>query len=148
MFDTLLQNLSYGGLFLISFISATLYPLASEAFVVGFVVADFSPFWVLFIASLGNTLGSLSTYALAFFGKSLILEKYFSKPLQKLSKMNANFKKFGCFYAFLSFLPLVGDIFVLGLGLSKYSFLKATFFIALGKIFRYLVLIFSALYFA
>ncbi len=143
----MLESLSYGGLFLVSFISATLYPLASEAFVVGFLLKDFNPLLVLVSASAGNALGSLSTYALARFGESFILEKYFKKSLQKLAKMNANIERYGAIYAFLTFLPVVGDIFALALGLGKYPFFKAAFFITLGKTCRYIVLIYFTLYF-
>lgn len=142
----MLDNLSYLTLFAVSFVSATLYPMASEAFVVGFVLADFSPFAIFVVATLGNTLGALSTYALAFLGKNFILERHFAKNLAKLQKYDLNFKRFGAVFAFLSFLPVVGDIFVLGLGLSKYPFLRALFFITLGKAFRYGVLIYSVFY--
>ena len=143
----MLENLSYLMLFATSFVSATLYPMASEAFVVGFVLADFSPLAVFAVATCGNALGALSTYALAFLGKNLILKKHFAKSLAKLEKYDLNFKRFGAVFAFLSFLPVVGDIFVLGLGLSKYPFLRALFFITLGKAFRYGVLIYITLYF-
>ncbi|MFQ6342466.1 YqaA family protein [Campylobacter sp. VTCC 70190] len=142
MFDFLYDNISYLGLFIVCFLSSTLLPLASEAFVLGFVKLDFNPKLVLLIASLGNTLGSLSTYALAYLGKEKILEKYFSKSLKKLENFSINFAKFGSFFAFLSFLPLIGDIFALGLGFAKYSFVKTAIFIALGKVIRYYVLIF------
>ena len=144
MFDFLLQNFSYPVLFLVSFLSSTLLPLASEAFVLGFVKLDFNVYFVLFIASFGNVLGSLSTYALAYFGKEKILKKYFQKALKKLEKLDMNFKKFGAFFAFLSFLPLIGDIFVLGLGFAKYNFYKTALFIALGKLSRYTFIIFLA----
>ncbi|EDO9225938.1 DedA family protein, partial [Campylobacter coli] len=114
MFDFLYNDISYLGLFIVCFLSSTLLPLASEAFVVAFIKLDFNAHLVLFIATLGNTLGSLSTYALAYLGKEKILEKYFSKSLKKLDKFNANFTKFGSLYAFLTFLPLIGDIFALG----------------------------------
>lgn len=141
-----MSDFSYLGLFAVSFISATLYPMASEAFVVGFVLGDFSPFAVFVVATCGNTLGALSTYLLAFLGENFILERYFSQSLVKLQKYSFNFKKFGAVFAFLSFLPVLGDIFVLGLGLSKYPFIKALIFITLGKAFRYGVLIYFALY--
>ncbi|ECP9119291.1 DedA family protein, partial [Campylobacter jejuni] len=86
----------------------------------------------------------LSTYALAYFGKEKILEKYFSKSLKKLENFNANFAKFGSIFAFFTFLPLVGDLFALGLGFAKYSFLKTIFFILLGKLSRYTFIIFIA----
>lgn len=141
------ENLSYLTLFAVSFISATLYPMASEAFVVGFVLGEFSPLAVFVVATCGNALGALSTYVLAFLGKNLILKRHFSASLAKLQKYDLNFKRFGAIFAFLSFLPVFGDIFVLGLGLSKYPFLKALFFITLGKAFRYGVLIVLYLYF-
>ncbi|HDZ5010459.1 TPA: DedA family protein [Campylobacter jejuni] len=144
MFDLLYSNISYLGLFIVCFLSSTLLPLASEAFVLGFIKLDFNPHLVLIIATLGNTLGSLSTYTLAYFGKEKILEKYFRKSLKKLENFNANFVKFGSVFAFLSFLPLIGDLFVLGLGFTKYSFLKTIFFILLGKLSRYAFIIFIA----
>ncbi|EFN2927749.1 DedA family protein, partial [Campylobacter lari] len=51
---------------------------------------------------------------------------------------------FGSLYAFFTFLPIVGDLFALGLGFAKYSFLKASIFIALGKLSRYIFVIFMA----
>ncbi len=144
MLESLMQNFTYPMLFLICFLSSTLLPLASEAFVLAFVKFDFNPTLVLIVATIGNTLGSLSTYALAYFGKEKILEKYFSKSLKKLENFNVNFKKWGCIFAFLTFLPLIGDIFALGLGFAKYPFLKSAFFIALGKSSRYAFIIFIA----
>ncbi|ECP9537361.1 DedA family protein [Campylobacter jejuni] len=140
MFDFLYNDISYLGLFMVCFLSSTLLPLASEAFVLGFIKLDFNPNLVLIVA----TLGSLSTYALAYFGKEKILEKYFSKSLKKLENFNANFAKFGSIFAFFTFLPLVGDLFALGLGFAKYSFLKTIFFILLGKLSRYTFIIFIA----
>lgn len=122
------ENLSYLTLFAVSFISATLYPMASEAFVVGFVLGEFSPLAVFVVATCGNALGALSTYALAFLGKNLILKRHFAASLAKIQKYDLNFKRFGAVFAFLSFLPVFGDLFVLGLGLSKYPFYKALFF--------------------
>ncbi|MBX1389672.1 DedA family protein [Campylobacter jejuni] len=144
MFDFLYNDISYLGLFIVCFLSSTLLPLASEAFVLGFIKLDFNPNLALIVATLGNTLGSLSTYGLAYLGKQKILEKYFSKSLKKLENFNANFAKFGSIFAFFTFLPLVGDLFALGLGFAKYSFLKTIFFILLGKLSRYAFIIFIA----
>lgn len=138
------ETLSYPMLFLASFLSSTLLPLASEAFVLAFIKFNFNPYLVLFIATLGNTLGSLSTYTLAFLGKQKILEKYFSNSLKKLEKLSINFNRFGAIFSFLSFLPIVGDIFVLGLGFAKYSLIRAIIFITIGKLSRYIFIIFIA----
>ncbi len=88
---------------MVCFLSSTLLPLASEAFVLGFIKLDFNPNLVLIVATLGNTLGSLSTYALAYFGKEKILEKYFSKSLKKLENFNANLLNLEVYLLFLLF---------------------------------------------
>lgn len=136
----LLNTLSYPTLFLVCLLSSTLLPLASELFVLSFLNFDFNPFLVLFTSTLANSLGSITTYLLAFLGKKEILERYFKNSLKKISKVDKNFNHFGAFYAFFSFLPLFGDIFVLGLGFAKYSLLKTCIFIGLGKFVRYFCL--------
>ncbi|WP_297193059.1 DedA family protein [uncultured Campylobacter sp.] len=138
----MLENFSLFALALVCFISASIYPLASEAFVVAFVINGFDKNLVFLIASIFNTLGALSTYILGLFASKFILEKYFSKSIYKIRHSKINFKKYGLFFAFFSFLPIIGDLFVLALALNKYPFLKASIFIFLGKAFRYALLIF------
>ncbi|MCX2683795.1 DedA family protein [Campylobacter sp. MIT 21-1685] len=140
----MLETFSYPMLFIISFLSSTLIPLASEAFVLTFIQFGFNSYLVLFVASLGNTLGTLSTYGLAYFGKEKILQKYFPNSLKKLTNFNTNFTKFGSLFAFLTFLPFIGDIFALALGFAKYPFIKCAFFVALGKTGRYVLILFLA----
>ncbi len=57
MFDFLYNDISYLGLFMVCFLSSTLLPLASEAFVLGFIKLDFNPNLVFIVATLGNTVG-------------------------------------------------------------------------------------------
>lgn len=142
VFDFFYSDISYAGLFIICFLSSTLLPLASEAFVISFIKFNFNVYLVLIIATLGNTLGSLSTYFLAYYGKDKILNKYFKNSIKRLEKINANFNKFGFIYAFLTFLPFIGDIFSIGLGFAKYDILKSSIFIFLGKFLRYVFVIF------
>lgn len=137
----MLETLSYPFLALVCFISASIYPLASEAFVVSFVLAGFDKITVFIVASLSNTLGSLSTYLLGFFASKFFLEKYLKKSIQKAEKYKKYCDKYGFLLAFFAFLPIVGDIFVLALVINKYPVLKASIFIFLGKAFRYFILL-------
>ena len=50
-------------------------------------------------------------------------------------------QKLGFVYAFFVFLPVVGDVFALALGLARYHQWLALLGIALGKLARYSVLI-------
>ena len=132
-----LETLGLFGLFGICFLSSSLYPLGSEAFVAFFATLDYSLILVWSIATLGNTLGSLSTYAIGRIGENFILGRYFSKAkeITKRSKQEENAKRLTKYQkylnfvskyvftgAFLSFLPFLGDVFALSLGAVKYSF--------------------------
>lgn len=129
------------GLFVVSFVASTIYPLGSEAFVLGFVALDFDPWQVFAIASIGNILGSLSTYYLAYFGGYRFVERFSPQALSRIESLRPRIHKYGFFYAFFVFLPFLGDIFAIALGLVRYSQLLSIAGIALGKISRYFVLI-------
>ncbi|WP_299548946.1 YqaA family protein [uncultured Helicobacter sp.] len=128
------------GLFLICFLASSLYPLGSEAFVVGFLALDYAWVLVWIVATLGNTLGSLTTYGIGYLGDSFCFKR-FRKMHTKIYRYKDGIQKQGFLYAFFTFLPFLGDLFALALGVYRYSFLKACVFIALGKGVRYLVLI-------
>lgn len=136
-----LESLGLVGLLLVCFLASSLYPLGSEVFVLGFVSIGYSEIVVWCIATLGNTLGALTTYAIGYFGNDYLLQKYFKTATAKIHRYQNKIQKFGFLFAFFSFLPVVGDVFALALGVYQYSFAKATFFIALGKGFRYFVLL-------
>lgn len=129
------------GLFVVCFVASTLYPLASEAFVLGFVALDFKPLEVLIVASAGNVLGSLSTYYLAYFGGQRLMERFAPKALERIESLHPKLCKYGFLYAFFVFLPFVGDIFAIGLGLVRYSQILSILGITLGKTLRYAVLL-------
>ena len=139
-----MEDFGLFGLFLVCFLASSLYPLGSEAFVVAFLSFDYSLFSIFFVATFGNILGSITTYFIGYLGENYLLEKFFKKAMTKIEPYKIKVSKFGFFYAFLSFLPFVGDLFILALGITKYSFYKTLFFIALGKAFRYAILLFSA----
>ncbi|CUU39522.1 MULTISPECIES: YqaA family protein [Helicobacter] len=128
-------------LFAICFVASTLYPLGSEAFVVGFVGFGFEPLAVWIVASAGNILGSLSTYYLAYYGGYAFIERFFPKAKDKINAFAPKIKRFGFIYAFFVFAPFVGDIFALTLGIVRYNQILSIVGIALGKMLRYALIL-------
>ncbi|PKT75199.1 hypothetical protein BCM35_01545 [Helicobacter winghamensis] len=133
------------GLFLVCFLASSLYPLGSEAFVVGFLAFEYAWFWVWIVATLGNTLGSLTTYGVGYFGDSYCA-KHFKNPRfqamrARIYRYKVGIQNYGFLYALLTFLPILGDVFALALGVYRYSFIKVFVFITIGKGARYLALI-------
>lgn len=137
----MIENLGILGLFLISFIASSLYPLGSEVFVAMFIKLGYDKYLVLLVATLGNTLGTLSTYAIGYFGTNLILHSRFKENIKKAIKYVNITKKFGSLCAFFTFLPIIGDIFALALGVTRCNLAKMIIFVTLGKTLRYYLII-------
>lgn len=137
----IVENLGILGLFLISFIASSLYPLGSEIFVIVFIKLEYDKYLVLAVATLGNTLGTLSTYAIGYFGANFIIHGKFKENIKKAMKYVNIAKKFGSICAFFTFLPIIGDILALALGITKFNLAKTIIFVTLGKTLRYLLLI-------
>ena len=63
------------GLFISSFLSATVIPFSSE-FVLSFMILNgFDIYLTILIATIGNWLGGLSSYLIGRLGKWIIIEK-------------------------------------------------------------------------
>lgn len=128
-------------MFLSAFISSTLAPGGSEAVLAYLASQAQAPLALLLVlASVGNTLGALTTYALG----SLAAKKYPLKqhlPLKYQARVSA-LEKWGVWLLLFSWLPLVGDAFCFAAGWMKTRFVTSLLAIALGKIARYGIIIF------
>ena len=116
-----------GALFASSFLAATLLPGGSEAVLFGVLKLHPDQFWTaLAVATLGNTLGGMSSYLL---GRLLPQ----TKPLKGL----ATVQRWGTPALLLSWVPLLGDPLCVAAGWLRLNPWWSTLFIALGKFGRY-----------
>lgn len=130
----------YWGLFLSSFISATILPLASEAVLVALLANGKDAGLCLALATVGNFAGSMTGYALGYWGHWKWLEKLFRLKKEKVLALQPKVQKQAYLLALFSWLPIVGDLFPVCLGYFKYSVVKSSIFIFIGKFLRYFVL--------
>lgn len=129
----------YLGLFIASFLSATILPFSSEAILSLFLASDYNAAPCIAVASLGNWLGGMSTYYLGYIGKWEWIEKYLRIKPDKVKKMQEKLNSKSSIFAFFAFLPIVGDIIPLCLGLSKSNPYSVAIFMVIGKILRYII---------
>lgn len=124
------EETSFWALFTSSFLAATLLPGGSELALVAVLKMHPGQYWLaLGVATLGNTLGGLSSY---FIGR-VIPQK---ESLRGLSTL----KKYGSPALLLSWVPFIGDPLCVAAGWLRFNFLLAALFIALGKFARYWVI--------
>jgi membrane protein YqaA with SNARE-associated domain len=107
------------GLFLASFLAATVVPFSSEALLTFLIVNGTDAYTAVLVATAGNWLGGMSSYAIGYLGKWEWIEKYLRIKRETIEKWHNRLYKRGAIFAFLCWVPGVGDIFAVGLGLLR-----------------------------
>ena len=125
------------GLFISSFIAATIIPFSSEL-VLSILLANQYPLATcLIIATLGNWLGGISSYGLGRLGEWTYIKYFTGLNKIKIGKVKGKVDKWKSPLAFFCWLPIVGDIFAVGLGFYKINFFKVSLLMLIGKMIRY-----------
>ena len=123
-------------LFLSSFLAATLLPGGSEVVLYALLAREPGLLWpALGVATLGNTLGGLSSFLIGW----LVPRR--PPPAREVAWL----RRFGSPALLLSWVPLIGDALCVAAGWLRVDPLAATVFLALGKAVRYWVVAQAAL---
>lgn len=118
------------GLFVSSFTSATILPGSSEIVLAAVLSAWPDRTWAaLAIATVGNTLGGMTTYLL---GRIV--------PRRPVPRHLAWLERWGVWALLGSWIPLIGDALCAGAGWLRLNAMAAALFMALGKFARYAVI--------
>lgn len=124
------DELGLGGLFLSSFLAATLLPGGSEAVLFGVLKLNPDLLWpALALATAGNTLGGMSSYLL---GRIL--------PQRKQTRGLDWVSRHGSPVLLLAWLPLIGDALCVAAGWLRLNAFQVLLFMAAGKLARYLAI--------
>ena len=131
-------------MFASAFLSATVLPGNSEIIFIVLAIPKLALgtwlstdiFLLIFMATLGNGLGSLTTYGIGRW-----LPQFRPKNHRTLWVMK-QLQRYGSLTLLLSWLPIVGDLFCALAGWLRLNFIVSCFFIFLGKLVRYVALLF------
>lgn len=133
-----LQAYGLWGLFLGSFLAATVVPFSSDALYAGVLLVGCPPAACLLVGTLGNWLGGLTSFGVGWLGRWEWLEKWFHVKRETLEKQRARIDKFGPWLALLTWLPFVGDVFAIALGFYRIAPVKSALLMLAGKFLRFL----------
>ena len=124
---------SLWGLFFSAFVSATILPGSSEIVLVALLARFPNLFWEsILIATVGNTLGGMTSYALG---------RIF--PNKAEGRAVAWLKRYGEWTLLLSWVPLIGDALCIAAGWLRINPWLALAMLSIGKCARYLALAFG-----
>lgn len=133
-------ELGYVGLFLASFLAATLLPLSSEV-VLGFLLLNgFNPILLVCVATVGNVLGSFANYALGYWGSLFLIKKFSRISEDAFLKAKQRFRKYGELSLLLAWAPVIGDPLTIAAGVLKINILTFFILVAAGKLTRYIII--------
>lgn len=138
MLDGLAQ-LGYVGLFIASFLAATVLPFGSEVVFGAVIAADLDLWTCIIIATIGNSLGGMTCYWLGTKGKIHWIEKYMKVKRERIEKMQQWAQNKGAAVSFFVFLPGIGDVIAIALGFMRTNPWLIALYMTLGKFARFVV---------
>lgn len=130
----------YWGLFLASFLAATILPLSSEVVFMALIALGMDIWTCIAYATVGNAAGGATCYYLGRLGKIEWLEKWFNIKPERIDRTIESLQGKGAVMGFFGFLPAVGDIMLVALGYMRANTTVVMVSMTIGKFARYVVI--------
>ena len=145
--DTLIAILTqygYGGMLVAAFLAGSFFPFSSEAGMLGLLATGLDTWKLIVYGSIGNILGSMFNYGVGRLGRLDWIEKYLHVKKSDLDKAQRFMGGRGAWMGFFAFVPILVSAITIALGLMRANIIITFIAITLGKIFRYIILIYGA----
>lgn len=140
---TFLTQYGYWGMLLAAFLAGSVLPFSSEAVIVALMAAGLDPWKLMLYGTIGNVLGSVVNYTIGRMGKMEWIEKYLHVKKKDLDKAHRFLAGRGAWMGFFAFVPILGSAITIALGLMRSNIVITFIAMTIGKIFRYLILIYG-----
>ncbi|MDY4731960.1 MAG: VTT domain-containing protein [Prevotella sp.] len=144
--DALIQLLTeygYLGMLAAAFLAGSFFPFSSELVMVGLMAAGLDPLLLVVYGTVGNVLGSVFNYGVGYMGRIDWIEKYLHVRKEKLERTRQFLAGRGAWMGILAFLPILGSVVTIVLGLMRANMTITFISITIGKFLRYLLLVYG-----
>ncbi|MCI5917433.1 MAG: VTT domain-containing protein [Bacteroidales bacterium] len=144
--DALIQLLTeygYLGMLAAAFLAGSFFPFSSELVMVGLMAAGLDPLLLVVYGTVGNVLGSVFNYGVGYMGRIDWIEKYLHVRKEKLERTRRFLAGRGAWMGILAFLPILGSVVTIVLGLMRANMTITFISITIGKFLRYLLLVYG-----
>lgn len=130
----------YPGLFLSALLAGSIIPFSSEIVMIILIRMGLNPYWCLFWATAGNTLGGMTCYWIGSLGKAEWITRLGIKP-EQIEKAKRFLAGRGAWMGFFAFLPYVGEAIGVTLGLMRSNAWITATSMCVGKLLRYALIL-------
>ena len=131
----------YLTMFVSAFLAATFFPFASELTLAASLAAGGSTFWLVVVATLGNTLGAVVNWGIGRFVEHFRDRSWFPVDARQLGRGQAWFQRYGVWSLLLAWVPVAGDAVTVIAGAMRVHIVPFVVLVAAGKSLRYVVLV-------
>lgn len=138
-----LMSWGYWGMLVAAFLAGSFFPFSSEVVMSGLQAAGLEPIQLVLYGSIGNVLGSMFNYGVGRMGKLEWIEKYLHVKKESLDKAQNFMADRGARMGFFAFLPLLGSAITIVLGLTRANIVISVISITIGKVLRYVLLVYG-----
>lgn len=138
-----LMSWGYWGMLVAAFLAGSFFPFSSEVVMSGLQAAGLEPIQLVLYGSIGNVLGSMFNYGVGRMGKLEWIEKYLHVKKESLDKAQNFMSDRGAWMGFFAFLPLLGSAITIVLGLTRANIVISVISITIGKVLRYVLLVYG-----
>ncbi len=138
-------DFGYSGLFLASFLAATILPLSSEL-VLGYLLANgYNPVMTVSVATAGNVLGACLNYAVGLWGSGLFIRRILRVSEDEFAGAKKRFEKYGVASLLFAWVPIIGDPLTFAAGALRINIAVFLVLVTAGKFIRYFVVGYAVL---
>ncbi len=131
------KEYGYWGMGMLSFLSGTVVPIASEVLLLFFLGLGMNAVLLTVVATIGNTMGGITCFMLGYLADMGMVSRLFRIPEKKMKRADRLIQKYGYWSAALSFLPAIGEVILVALGIMRVNKYKVIAVMTIGKFARY-----------
>lgn len=140
----ILIGYGYWGMLLASFLAGSVFPFSSEAIMLALLAAGLDPLQLVVYGSIGNVAGGMFNYSVGRMGKTEWFERYLHISKKNMDRARRFMGDRGALMGFFAFLPVLGSAITVLLGLMRANVLLSIISITVGKVLRYVLLVYGA----
>jgi membrane protein YqaA with SNARE-associated domain len=138
--NEILLGYGYYGMFAAAFLAGSFFPFSSEVIFTALSLAGLDVWSLVIYSSVGNTLGGMFNYGVGLLGREDWVYRLFKVKEQRMAYVQSLIHKYGVWMGLLSWLPVLGSVITIAMGLLHINHYKSLLFIFVGKTLRYVVL--------
>lgn len=135
------------GMFLVAFLSGSVLPINSETVLTLLLLPGSGVAHVPCVAAActGNILGGMICYSMGRKGDILWIERNLHVKRRRIERVQRYVSNKGSYVAVLGFLPILGSVIIITMGLLKANAVPTFIYMSIGKSMRYILIAFISL---